>query len=314
MDWRDNLIQVKDSRFCPPSNNSFSPTNLLASCLLSISKYLQDYQELLHIRLKIARYRKLLQREEHWLGIAKDVQISWIHPKQQQQHCTTEWRDDLTQVKNSRFYPCQIFFFPTNLLAPCSLSILFFFWFCSCHLFHYPLCSYLSLPYFDLSSVSTLFVTSDPALPCLPLCQNHLLMCFFFLPHYHSFPLLVVSNPATSPQNPLVLPWCVTHLSPHTAELSTWALHKTFMFQVFQWWCNCWPFHTNVDQLLPNKDWSECTLRAAVVSFFCLVFCCGLHFFFHIEKIFPSRGFCLLKMKHIKRFQKIFTTSQKKEI
>lgn len=126
MDWRDNLIQVKDSRFCPPSNNSFSPTNLLASCLLSISKYLQDYQELLHIRLKIARYRKLLQREEHWLGIVKDVQISWIHPKQQQ-HCTTEWRDDLTQVKDSRFSPCQIFFFPTNLLAPCSLSILFFF-------------------------------------------------------------------------------------------------------------------------------------------------------------------------------------------
>lgn len=111
MDWRDNLIQVKDSRFCPPSNNSFSPTNLLASCLLSISKYLQDYQELLHIRLKIARYRKLLQREEHWLGIAKDVQISWIHPKQQL-HCTTEWRDDLTQVKNSRFYPWQIFFSP----------------------------------------------------------------------------------------------------------------------------------------------------------------------------------------------------------
>lgn len=111
MDWRDNLIQVKDSRFCPPSNNSFSPTNLLASCLLSISKYLQDYQELLRIRLKIARYRKLLQREEHWLGIVKDVQISWIHPKQQQ-HCTTEWRDDLTQVKDSRFYPCQIFFSP----------------------------------------------------------------------------------------------------------------------------------------------------------------------------------------------------------
>lgn len=124
-------------------------------------------------------------------------------------------------------------------------------------------------------------------------------MCFFFLPHYHSFPLLVVSNPATSPQNPLVLPWCVTHLSPHTAELSTWALHKTFMFQVFQWWCNCWPFHTNVDQLLPNKDWSECTLRAAVVSFFCLVFCCGLHFFYPHRKNLTQSWFLFTQNERV---------------
>lgn len=114
----------------------------------------------------------------------------------------------------------------------------------------------------------------------------------------------MVSNPATSPQNPLVLPWCVTHLSPHTAELSTWALHKTFMFQVFQWWCNCWPFHTNVDQLLPNKDWSECTLRAAVVSFFCLVFCCGLHFFSTSKKSYPVVVFVYSQWSTSKDFKR----------
>lgn len=47
---------------------------------------------------------------------------------------------------------------------------------------------------------------------------------------------------------------------------------------------------------------------------FVLSFVVACIFFIHIEKILPSRGFCLLKMKHIKRFQKIFTTSQKKEI